>query len=181
MRSDKPNAAMSLYETLWKHYNASENYYGQKFICMETVERELSYDRVLQWSKNHPLHRDSERQDDDETLIKRLLTNARLLFAMLVIARLEYLTPSLLNSGWQDETLFDATFFDEGCYSAGLEDEERHSLARIRKRVGALLRNDVHQVFSNEIVLPYRNVNHPEEDRFGGLALFVALRWQTAI
>lgn len=160
-----------LYDILWGCYSASENYHGQKFICMETVRRELNYTRIWQWSDNHSLHRRPERQKGDSDIINNVLTDSRLLFAMLVLGKLEHLCSALLSHGFRDETLFDISLFQESCLSANLTGEERRALADSRKRVGALLRNDVHQVFVKETVLPYRNVNHPKDNRFGGFGV----------
>lgn len=160
-----------LYNLLWEHYSASENFHGQKFICMETVKRELNYSRIRYWCESHPIHRPPERHREDSNLINNILTDSRLLFAMLVLGRLEYLCSTLLLHGFRDENLFDIRLFHESCLSAKLTERERHALADSRKRIGALLRNDIHQVFLKGTVLPYRNVNHPKEDRFGGFGV----------
>ena len=168
---ESTDPCLPLYNLLWERYSASENYHEQKFICMETVKQELDYNQIWQWSKNHPLHRQLERYKEDPLLINSILTGSRLLFAMLVLGRLEYLCSILLSHGLCDETLFDSRLFLESCLSAKLDERERRALADSRKRVGALLRNDIHQIFPKGTVLPYRNVNHPKEDRFGGFGV----------
>ena len=168
---ESTNPDLPLYDLLWERYSASENYHGQRFICIETVKHELNYSRIWQWSKNHPLHRQHERHQDDSILIKSILTSSRLLFAMLVLGRLEYLCSILLSHDCSDETLFDSKLFLESCLSTKLTEGERRALADCRKRVGALLRNDIHQIFQKGTVLPYRKVNHPKEDRFGGFGV----------
>ena len=49
--------------------------------------------------------------------------------------------------------------------------ENRLAVADSQKRIGALLRNNIHQVFLQGTVLPCRNVSHPSEDRFGGFGV----------
>lgn len=165
------DGSLSLYDLLWEQYSASENYYGQKFLCMETVAREFNYGRIRQWIAKHPLHRRSEGRENNANLIKTILTNSRLVFAMLVLGELEYLFSTLVLHGFCDDMLFDTRLFEECCIAAEVTERERYALANFRNRIGAMLRNDRHQVFLKGIVLPYRNVNHPKEDRFGGFGV----------
>ena len=92
---------------------------------------------------------------------------------MLVLGRLEHLSSTILLHGFRDETLFDIGLFHESCLSAKLTRKrgDRHALADSRKRIGALPRNDIHQVFLKGTVLPYRNINHPKGDRLGGFGV----------
>lgn len=168
---ESTEASLHLYNLLWQRYSANENYHEQKFISMETVKQELDYNRIWQWSKGHPLHRQLERHEDESILINSILTDSRLLFAMLVLGRLEHLCSILLTHGVCDKTLFDSRLFPESCLSAKLTEREYRALADSRKRVGALLQNDFHQIFLKGTVLPYKNVNHPKEDRFGGFGV----------
>lgn len=162
---------LALDELLWKQYSASENFHGQKFVCMETVMRELDYSRVQKWTEEHPLYQRSERRGSDADLIYTILTESRLLFTMLVLGRQEKLFSTLTSSGCCDETLFDSTSFEECCLSAELNESDRAVLVKSRKRIGAILRNDKHQILPRGSVLPYRNMNHPKEDRFGGFGV----------
>lgn len=158
----------SLYDLLWDQYSASENYHGQRFVCMDTVVRELTYDQISQWIERHPPQQLSEPRVNLPNLIGIILKDSRLLFAMLVLGRLEHLLSKLVSHGFSDNTLFDTTSFEEGCMSAQLTERQRRTMVDYRMRIGAVLRNDRHQVFQRDIVLPYRKVNHPRDDRFGG-------------
>lgn len=138
---------------------------------METVEQEFDYVRIEQWIKTHPLGRRPQHWNSDGDLIHAILTDSRLLFALLVLGGLEQMFSTLVSHGFNDHTLFDHVSFRQRCVSAGLTERERYALVEYRKRIGAVLFGNEHQVFPKGTVLPYRNINHPKEDRFGGFGV----------
>ena len=164
-----PETNLSLYETLWQRFSSSSNYLGQNFLSVEIAERELSQDRMKQWIERHPLQRRSQRKSDNTNLIRAIVENSRLLFAMLVLAKAEYLFSTLKSLGLRDDNLFDTKAFRK-C-SASLNRRDRHDVAEYRKRIGAILDDNNHGILSAGTVLPYRNVNHPKNDRRGGFGV----------
>ncbi|KAL8950173.1 MAG: hypothetical protein Q9222_003780 [Ikaeria aurantiellina] len=166
-----PNADVSLHELLWKRYRKNENYLGESFICFETVRRLLSYKRIAHWIEEHPLHLHSPHTHDDTELICIILNRSPLCFAMLVLGRLEHFFAKLTYHGLNDTTLFRSDDFHEACTSAGLTPRESDNVAECRKKIGAVLRKNEHEAFPRGTVLPYRNINHPKDDRLGGFGI----------
>lgn len=164
-----PDIGTSLYDTLWQRYSASSNYRDQKFLSIDIVERELDYNRIKQWTQRHPLQRSSQRKSDNANLIRAILEESRLLFAMLVLGKAEHLFSTLKSHGLKDDNLFNRKAFGECCSS--LTRREKHNIAEYRTRVGAILDCNEHSILSAETVLPYRNVNHPKDDRRGGFGI----------
>ncbi|KAL8779152.1 MAG: hypothetical protein Q9213_007078 [Squamulea squamosa] len=168
------DAGVSLYKLLWEQYTSNEknkNCWGQRFLCLETVQRHLDKESIALWTKEHPLYRGAQQRYDHAHLIDVILTEARLLFAMLVLGELEHLLSTLVYHGLSDATLFISTSFDGACNSAEVTEREREDLAKCRQRIGVILHSNKHEVFSQDTVLPYRNVNHPKDDRFGGFGV----------
>ena len=162
---------MSLYDTLLDQYSSNEDYNGEKFVCMEFLRREFNHQRISRWSKQHPLCRPYQRSIAERDLIDSIVSGWRLLFALLVLAQMEDLFLTLTVHGLRDDTLFDVKSFHESCDSAALTPQEKDTLIKHRRLVGAMLHNHGHQVFPKSITLPYRSVNHPKDDRFGAFGV----------
>ena len=164
-----PEIGTSLYVTLWQRYSTNLNYLGHKFLSMDIVERELDYNRIKRWAETHPLERRSQRKSDNANLIRVILGESRLLFAMLVLGKAEHLFSTLKSHGLKDDNLFNSKAFSE-C-SSFLTRQEQHDIAKYRMRVGAILSDNEHDILSAGTVLPYRNVNHAKDDRRGGFGV----------
>lgn len=164
-----PDTGTSLYDTLWQRYLANSNYLDHNFLSRDIVEREFDYNRIKQWTKRHPLQRWSQRKDDDANLIRAILGESRLVFAMLVLGKAEHLFSTLKSHGLRDDNLFNRKGFRECCSS--LTQREKHDVAECRTRIGAILNNNEHDIISARTVLPYQNVNHPKDDRRGGFGI----------
>ena len=165
------SADVSLYDLLWERYALTENYLGQRFLCLDTVEREFDYERLAHWIKQYPLHRVSQQTHHDADLIHIILKESRLLFATLVLGGLERLLTTLVLHGFSDAILFSPKLFKDRCADAQLTQRERNDILKYRQRIGAVLGSNRHEVFPQGTVLPYRNINHPKDDRFGGFGV----------
>ena len=164
-----PDDDTSLYDTLWRRYSASSNYLDHRFLSMDIVECEFDYNRIKQWTETHPLQRRSQPKSDNTDLIRAILGESRLLFAMLVLGKAEHLFLTLKSQGLKDDNLFNRKAFSQCCSS--LARQERNNVAGYRKRVGAILTCNEHEILPAGTVLPYRNVNHPKDDRRGGFGV----------
>ena len=149
----------------------TENHQGQNFISADTVRKELSPESLARWiSKSNVQGHTWQQKNELSKLIPVILASSRLLFTMLVLAGLEHLFASL-SKGLSDNNLFVAKSFEEACNSASLSTADRKKLLQHRNRIGAVLSNDGHQVFSEGTVLPYIRVNHPKDNRYGGFGV----------
>ena len=159
----------SLHDSLSQRYSANSNFIGQKFLSMEIVERVLDYNRIKEWTERHPLQRWSQRKSDNASLIRAILGESRLLFAMLVLGKAEYLFSTLKSHGLKDESLFNQKAFRKCC--SFLDRRDQSNLVECRKRVGAILSDHEHGLIEPGIVLLYQNVDHGKEVRAGGFGI----------
>ena len=158
----------ALREALCDRKSQSVNFKGESFVSMDQVTRILSRDRVTKWARSYPFS--ASVNMSSSTLIDTILGTSRLLFAALVIQRLEYLFDRLSSHGLNDDSLFDGSFKTR-CDAARLTTDEFSSLKDGRKTLGAILQSDRHLELSEECTLPYLNINHPNEDRIGGFGV----------
>ena len=162
---------ISLYELLQEERSWRKNYAGRRFICVEAVEQILDYSRCLQWIKSHPLDRSVKPEKDQDSLIYTILKSSQLFFALLVLAKKEYLFCTLSTThNIDDNNLFDESF-DQLLVreqTAGrLTREEISALFGSRKNIGAVIQKDRHQIFPQGTVLPYQNRGNRKAGSFG--------------
>ena len=153
----------SLIELLQQEYLGLKNHEGQGFICLAAAKKVLTPDRILIWAQEHPLYHALEDGRDDHMLVSRIQAGSTLLFAVLVLSKLEYLTFQLLSKGFSDSTLFDHQSFEECCRSTKLSAREKHQLVQNRALVGVVLEHDRHQDVPKDSVLPYLKREDPDE------------------
>ena len=149
----------------------TENHLGQNYLSIEAVQQEYNRDRLLQWFDERNLYQYSEFRDQPDQLIQKIISFSPLLFAVLVLARLERLFPLLKSFGLQDDCLSDVISFERICESAALTESDIDILRNARTRAGVVLCKNRHQIFSTGTVVPYKSVNHPKDDRFGGFGV----------
>lgn len=147
----KPESENSpcLRELLCQHYEDNKNDEGKKFLCAAKVEQLVTRERVSSWIESNPLRRSSDPSTNDEDLIERLLDHSRLLFAILVVAKLEYLTFGLLSKGLSDNSLpgIDTS-------SLGLSQDEQACIDEHRY-IGGVILGKEHLHLSHKAILPF--------------------------
>ncbi|KAL8692369.1 MAG: hypothetical protein Q9218_002588 [Villophora microphyllina] len=165
-----PLVGLTLYDALWKQYSVSENYHGQNFLSYETIRQQFSHGRLVRWI-NERQNTNAELLITSEQLVPIILSKSLLLFALLVLSSRERLFPLLTSFGLKDDNLFDAKSFERISEFAALTDNDKNALTETRKRVGAVLNRNGHRIFPIGTVLPYKDINHPKDDRFGGFGV----------
>jgi hypothetical protein len=95
----------SLREVLTKHVSETRNYAGKPFMAAAAVRSLVTPAQVVNWIKNHHLRQPPESSFRDDALVPIILSTARLLFAILVMAEIEYHTYSFLSHGLGDDHL----------------------------------------------------------------------------
>jgi len=140
----------SLRELLLQPPTIIENYEGRKFICAAAAKQLLTHERISGWIKNHPLHPYSDTDTHDQDLVNSIIDNSRLLFAMLVVAELEYLTSALLSKRQSDNSIHEIDWS-----SLGLSHDEQRRLDEHRHIIGPVPRKSTHLKLSQEYVLPF--------------------------
>ena len=78
----------SLLELLKQEHSALSNYQNRKFIGIAAARRVSTRDRILDWTIEHPLHRQTEQSADNHRLVEWICDGSYLLFAILVLAKL---------------------------------------------------------------------------------------------
>ena len=165
------NGASDLYDLLEKAKSSTKNNHDKQFISKEAVMQDLFQDLLLKWIEDHPLSQLGEPTRSKAELVEAILDNSRLLFSMLVLAKAECLTSRLVLHGFNDDILFDSSLLQGYCEVAKLNEEEKSILFRERSCIGAIIRNDIDQEFSQEITLPYKKIYEPGEDGMGGFGI----------
>lgn len=140
----------SLRELLHQPPAAIPNFQERNFLCAAEVRRLLTYRTISAWIKTHPLHRHSDGDAHDKDLIERIVDNCRLLFAILVDAKLEFLTSAILSSGKSDDSLREID-----CCVLGLNHDKQRRLTDKCDNFCPVLRKSTHLRLSGRTVLPF--------------------------
>lgn len=152
----------SLRELLHRPPAQIENNKKRKFLLAAEVKQLLTQERISGWIKNHPLHRDSDTYTHDQGLIDSIINSSRLLFAVLVLAKLEHLTSALLSNGQTDDSLPEID-----CSSLDLSPDEQLRLDEHRHTI--VLRKSKHLRLSPGTGLPYMEREFTDKNRSDGL------------
>ena len=163
-------SSSTLYDALWREYSLTENYHGQNFLCYESIRQHFNRARLIRWNNERQPY-NAELSTRSEQCISTILTDSILLFALLVLSGREALFPLLSSLGLNDDKVFDVKSFEDICDSAALTNSDKKVLTDNRKRIGAVLDRKEHRIFPKGTVLPYKHVNHPKDDRFGGFGV----------
>lgn len=119
-------------------------------MCAAEVTQLLTHERISAWIKTHPPHRPPDTLCHDQDLVERIVYNSRLLFAILVVAELEFLTFALLSNGQSDDSLPDID-----CSFLMLSHDERLRLDQHCHIYGRVFRKGTHLHLSQGALLPF--------------------------
>lgn len=166
-----------VFETARKRLENADTMYhthqGERFVTMETIEQTFTPELIQEMitTYGHPSHTNLDQSKVDCLS----LDDSRVLFAILLLARLEQYYKPLLLGGLKDDVLFDEDSFKACCDLADVSDIENDTLRASRNRVGALLYQGKRQVLSKGVVLPY-----VERDKKGNGSFGVIYRVEVA-
>ncbi|KAL8746785.1 MAG: hypothetical protein Q9184_007696, partial [Pyrenodesmia sp. 2 TL-2023] len=161
---------MSLLDLLRDAYDNQSNYKNQNFISYYNVGTILTKDRIDEWTKSHPLCLEHGQQClQTPQLIDYILGPYRLVFAVLVFAKLEFLLKKLVACECRDIKLFDTGSFKRVCDAAGLSDVQEQKLIWARTFFGVIFAHDSSQDVPKDAVLPF--VKREDLDRFGSFGV----------
>ena len=129
---------------------AIQNHEGRTFWCTAELKRLLTHEIISAWIRTHPLHRHSNSDARDQDLVKPIVDNCRLLFAILVEAELEFLTSTLLDRADSDDSLrkIDWSNLD-------LNHDQQRSLTERCNEVCPILQKSPHLYLPERTVLPF--------------------------
>ena len=127
-----------------------QNYDQKKFLCAAEIKRLLTHETISAWIKTHPSHRQSDINALDFDFIRCILDNSHQLFAILVAAKLEYLTFTLLSRGQTDDSLPRLNY-----KILDLKDDEQQKLTDKCKTFSPVLKKNTHLRLPEGTVLPF--------------------------
>ena len=140
----------SLYELLHKPPAQIENYREETVLCAAVVKRLLTYETISIWIRTHPLHRHSDSDAHDQDLVRHIVGHCRLLFAILIKAKLEFVTSTLLSNGKKDDSLLENDWSN-----LGLNHDEQRRLTEKCYEVCPILQKSPHRYLPERTVLPF--------------------------
>lgn len=127
-------------------------------MALAIIKSLVNETEIVGCIENHTLHQLSEKSIEQKDLVNIIINNGKLLFALLVVANLEHLTPSLFSRGLSDDSLFD---FDR--ISWDLPSEEEHKLVEKSNLIAPLFKKAQHYLIHDKITLPFitrAQINH---------------------
>ena len=146
----RPVDNLSLREVLLKPPVLIENYNKKPFFCKAAVDKLLTHANISAWIKEHPLHQQSNIGANDERLVDCIVSDHRLLFAVLVAAELESLTSTILTEAQSDKSLPKVNF-----ESLKLSPGERQRLEESLQKFSPILGKSEHEHLTLETLLPF--------------------------
>lgn len=154
VRTPEARGTPSLRDRLLQHYKQNENWEEKNFLCVAAIKMMLTEVEITNWVIDHPLHSPSDKNLDprahDVDLIKSILERSRLLFGVLVLAELEYLTSSFHSKGLNDNS-----FPDTDLNSLNLTSQEQRRLSEFCNGISPVFSKDRHLELSLKSVLPF--------------------------
>jgi len=157
---------LDLYDLLQQNYEKNINIYDNHFLDKRTINEILTYENILAWAETHPLRRDEEPDHSKKVLVDTIFKKATLLFAILIRARLEYLTYSLLTGS---DRLSDQSLPLSGRDLQGLNSYERRSFYEHSDDIGLILSRDHDHSLSKKFNLPLMKREYVGNGSFGSV------------
>lgn len=130
----------------------------------------LTHDNIRDWAQGHPLYRINENPlfgiagNELDTLIKLIIDKSCMLFAILVIAKLEYLTSYLLSNNQSDSSLLEIAFTP-----LRISHDENIRLHRSSQLFCPIFEKNRHLELPAENAEPF--INHWTGARYGGFGM----------
>ena len=156
--------ASNLRGALYRHYTTSKNKWGQEFLCLGIIKGIITREMIEARTKTHSLRRSPDSSFKDSQLTDKIL-DSPLLFAVLVLAELEFLTEELLFHHINVERLVE---MDHNGLSLKADEEER--LQKYCKLVAPVFRADRHKIIHLGGVLPFKEYKAtPMAGSFGAI------------
>ena len=149
----KPANNASLRELLLKPPVLIKNHEKEprQFFCKAAVEKIMTREVILAWKENnHPLHRDSDINVDEDRLVDHIVKDHCQLFAILVAAELERFTFAVLKEDQRYKTFPNIKY-----ESLKLDPSQRKKLDESVQRWSPVLSESEHMNLSSAIVLPF--------------------------
>ncbi|KAL8999889.1 MAG: hypothetical protein Q9188_005787 [Gyalolechia gomerana] len=140
-----------------------DTYRNERFISSETVQRVFASKEI-----DGETTKCTYRSLADQLQLESSLRNDSLvLFAVVLLARLDKHYVPLVLKGLQDDLLFDEVSFRGCCQLASVPDDEVDRLRSSRNKFGAILCSGKRQIISKGVILPYLTRVKMDNGSFG--------------